>query len=106
MSPYIVVVIYALAVMRVVGLITADQITAPLRAKMIGALLPKEGEQALGWRAHAVYLLTCPWCVSIYVGATGALVWYTIGNNPFLLVIAAGLAFSQLTGMFADVGRG
>ncbi|MET0904305.1 MAG: DUF1360 domain-containing protein [Acidimicrobiales bacterium] len=103
---WISLVVYAFAAMRVVGLIVKDQITAPARKRLVDWLDPEDGPGAKGWREQLVYLVTCPWCVSIYVGAVAAVVWYTVGNNPFLVVCAVALAFSQLTGMFSDVGRG
>jgi hypothetical protein len=106
MHPALVFSIYALAAMRVTGLIVADAITAPLRTRLTEWLVPAEAPRMVPWRRELAFLLTCAWCVSIYVSAVAAVVWYTVGNTPALLVIAAALAFSQLTGMFSDVGRG
>jgi len=103
MHPVVVIVIYALAAMRVTGLLAQDQLTGSARAWVVKRV--DRGEPT-GWRATLIYLIHCPWCVSIYVSAVAAVVWYTVGNTPALLVIAAALAFSQLTGMFSDVGRG
>ncbi len=99
-------VVYALASMRVVGLITADQLTAGLRSRVVRSLMGPGDDAPLGWRAEAIYLVTCTWCVSIYVSAGAAVVWYTVGNTPVLVVCAVALAVSQLTGMLSDVGRG
>lgn len=104
LAPAVTLVVYALAVARVTGLITADQITAPLRKRAVQRVNPNE--LVVGWRAEAEYLLTCQWCVSIYVAAVGAVVWFTVGNNPVLLVCAVAAAFSQITGMLSSVGRG
>lgn len=99
--------LYALATARVTGLVTADAITAPARKWAVERLDPfPNARPAKGVRGHAVYLLTCPWCVSIYVGALAAIVWYTVGNHPVPVVLAALLAFSQTTGMISNVGRG
>lgn len=97
--------LYALATARVTGLITADQLTAPARIWALDRL-DHGPAPARGWRRQAAYLLTCAWCVSIYVGAATAIVWYTIGNHPVPVVLAALLAFSQITGMISNVGRG
>ena len=105
---FVTLVVYVLAAMRATGLITADQLTAALRARVIEWLwlTPDSAADPTGWRKYGTYLLTCSWCVSIYVGAVAAVVWYTVGNNPVLFVIALALAFSQVTGMLSDVGRG
>lgn len=107
LAPAVTLLVYGLAVARVTGLITADQITASLRKRAIGWLDPyPNAAPAKGWRAEAIYLITCSWCVSIYVGVAGAYVWFTVGNNPVLLTCAVGLAFSQLAGALSSVGRG
>lgn len=89
--------LYALATARVTGLITQDQLTSAPRVW---------ATKRLGRREQLIYLLHCPWCVSIYVGAAAAIVWYTVGNHPVPVVLAALLAFSQITGMISNVGRG
>jgi Protein of unknown function (DUF1360) len=106
MHPAVVIFVYALAAMRVTGLITADAVTAPLRTRLTEWLIPEDAPRMVPWRRELAFLITCAWCVSIYVGVVAAVVWYTVGNTPLLLVIAVALAFSQLTGMFSDVGRG
>lgn len=108
MSETLLLVVYALAAGRVTGLITADQLTAKARAwavRRLDAPVNSTGHFH-GWRAYATYLVTCAWCVSIYVGAVAAVVWYTLGDNPVLLVAAVGLAISQVTGVLSDLGRG
>jgi hypothetical protein len=105
MPLWVSLVVYALAVARVTGLITADQVTADVRAWAVKRLMPEAQALEVGWRREVVYLLTCAWCVSIYVGAAAALVWYTVGNQPVLIVCAVALAFSQVAGMLSGVGR-
>lgn len=52
-----------------------------------------------------VYLVTCPWCVSIYVGAVAApLIWFW-GSSPWLAIPALALALSQVTGLLATKGE-
>lgn len=48
-----------------------------------------------------VYMLTCPWCVSIYIGAVAAPLAYFWGALPWLFVPALALAFSYFTGFAA-----
>jgi Protein of unknown function (DUF1360) len=45
-----------------------------------------------------VTLATCPWCMSIWVGAGAALLAWFAGRSPWLLVPALALAFSYVTG--------
>jgi hypothetical protein len=52
-----------------------------------------------------VYLIGCPWCVSIYVGAVAAPLVYFLGASPWLLVPALALAFSYVTGYLAQKGE-
>lgn len=48
-----------------------------------------------------VYLITCRWCVSIYVAAAAAPLAYFWGESPWLFVPALALAFSHITGLLA-----
>jgi hypothetical protein len=130
MSPAILLAVYALAVARVTHLITHDRITeAPRRwlsvrlwartiddetaAARFAGIAGKHGPRAAarvvardrfdagGEPPLAVYLLTCAWCVSTYVGVAGALVWYFAGSSPWALIPAAALALSYVTGFLA-----
>lgn len=78
----------ALAVMRVTRLICLDQITMPLRAKVLN----KNGDT--GWWT---FLIHCPLCVSVYVGAVAAVLYYYEGHQAWVVIPALALAFSQLT---------
>lgn len=94
-------VIYALAVARITGLIVTDDITEPTRDKIISALDDRPG--TLG--AFFIALITCPWCAGMWVAmAASPLVWF-FGHSPVMLIPAIALAFSQVTGMIAGVGR-
>jgi hypothetical protein len=122
--------VYALAVARVTRLINADRITeAPRRWLSIRLWAPKIDEatarakfprmlEAQGLRYTQrviardryddeadppllVYLLTCPWCASMYVGAVAAPIVYFWGESPWLIVPALALAFSHVTGLLA-----
>jgi ABC-type transport system involved in cytochrome c biogenesis permease component len=93
--------IYALAVMRLDGLIRADGITEDARDTLLGWL--DNRPKTLG--AFVAELIQCPWCVSIWVGAVAApLVWF-FGDHPVMLIPALMLAFSQVTGMSHNLGR-
>lgn len=93
--------IYALAVLRVTGLIVADAITEDLRDKALGWL--DDRPQTLG--SYVAILITCFWCTSMWVGAVAApLIWFW-GDSPVMLVAGMVLAFSQVAGMCSNLGR-
>lgn len=101
--------VYVLAVARLTGLVAFDEITRPLREAATNRLNPDKG-----WHRKLAYLLGgasdegdgCPWCLSIWIAAAVApLVWYH-GDHPAVIIPALALAFSQLTGMIAGIGRG
>ncbi len=91
----------ALACARISGLIVQDEITRPARE----GLLRRLDERRLAHRL-AAYLVTCVWCVSIYVGAAVAAVAVLVGPHPVVAVPVAALAFSQVAGMLSGAGRG
>lgn len=121
--------VYALAVARVTRLINEDVLLDGPRDRLVswawarrygGHLVNARAEDGspLGqlpmWRAaqangavepKLAYLITCPWCASIYVGAVAAPLWYWLGSSPWLLVPAAALAFSYVTGYLAQHGE-
>jgi hypothetical protein len=132
MPTALVLLVYALAVARVTRLVNSDRITERprewlldrvwTRAWMPWAAIehPEEDEHMqrnrarhMGSAARAdgaeppllAYLVACPWCVSIYVGAAAApLVWFW-GSSPWLAIPALALAFSQATGLMATKGE-
>ena len=132
MPPALLFLVYALAVARLTRLLTLDRLTEAPRERLIVAVWtrawmpwarvehPEEDEHMqrnrachMGSAARAddadppllAYLLTCPWCVSIYVGAVAApLAWFW-GSSPWLAIPALALAFSQVTGVLAAKGE-
>jgi hypothetical protein len=121
MSLGLIVLVYALAVARVTRLINSDRLTERPRLALEARLWRRNEErEAARWgitvaeitadRALrdpplSVYLLTCPWCVSIYVAAVAAPVAYFWGQLPWLFVPALALAFSHVTGLMAKIGE-
>jgi hypothetical protein len=94
-------VIYALAFIRVVYLVTLDSITEPARDAVTVWLDDRPG--TLG--AFVAKLITCPWCASVWLGAVaGPVIWFW-GHWAPLLVVALCLALSQVAGMLSDLGR-
>jgi hypothetical protein len=70
---------------------------AEVRRLVAAGRLDAGGDPPLG-----VYLLSCPWCASIWLGAAAAPLWYWLGSSPWLLVPAVALAFSYVTGFLAS----
>jgi hypothetical protein len=132
MSPALTLAVYVLAVARATRLVTSDRITERPRAWLVDTLWGRTlygidylgTLEAPGWsRAQAretarrearkrrldggepplgAYLVTCPWCVSTYVALVAAPIWYWLGSNPWLLVPAAALAMSYVTGFLSS----
>lgn len=101
MTDPVLLVIYALAFMRVIGLITADTITESIRDRVLEWLDDAPG--SIGqWLS---YLITCPWCASVWVGAVAAPLIYLHGDNPWMIGFALWFALSQAAGMWHNQGR-
>lgn len=101
MEPWLLLVVYALAVARLTGLIVADEITRPVRDGVLSRL----DEDRASHRTLAT-LISCPWCVGFWLSAAAAPVAWWWGEHPMFLIPAVAFAFSQVAGMVADVGRG
>jgi hypothetical protein len=82
----------ALAVFRLTKLVNDDEIFADVRDKLLDRFHPEDTK--IG------YLITCPWCVSIYAGAAAALARELAPRQWD--VVARMLAFSAATGMVAE----
>lgn len=81
----------ALAVHRLTRLATEDEITEPVRQRITTAA--PEGRLA--------YLVTCPWCVSMWAGAGWAAL--TVAAPRTARALGAVLAWSSVTGLLASV---
>lgn len=88
-------VLIALATARITRLITEDFILGRPR----NALLLR-----LGSDNPLAYLIVCPWCMSMYVGAgvTGA--WWAWGGTLWFTWTTAFLSASHVTGFLATKG--
>lgn len=95
MTPALTFVVFALAVARATVLVTEDKITEKPRFAVIRRV--KEG-------GYLEYLVTCPWCVSIWLGIPAAFIWWNWPDQPWSLGPAAWLAFSYITGKLAQIG--
>lgn len=116
MHPAISLVVYALAVARVTRLVNADRITKAPRDAVLRALwlrayrrlgpAPSEAEVEAVEKPLLVYLIECPWCVSIYVGAGAAGLLAAFGpGSSGLFWPALALALSQATGLLAQLEK-
>jgi hypothetical protein len=93
--------VYALAVTRLTGLVTADTITEPVRDRITLWLDDTPGSSGQWFSS----LITCPWCASIWLSfIASSLIWFW-GDWPVMLVAAIALAFSQVAGMTSNLGR-
>jgi hypothetical protein len=121
MQSPIILAIYALAAARITRMVTTDRLfDRPRRAFIVAAWRrahpwikaepPEEQGNALAMvlSNHAkdpplsAYLISCPWCMSIWIGGTVApLVWFW-GYRPWMLIPAFALAVSYLTGFLAS----
>ncbi len=95
-----VVLVYALAVARVTGLVTVDEITRPVRDAILRRL-----DEHRRWHMALAYLVTCQWCASIWIAAVAVALALPWGTSPWLLAPALVLAASQVTGMASHLGR-
>lgn len=108
MPVWVALLVYVLAVARLTGLATTDEITKPVRQALVNRFNPAS-------RAHraVAYLIGipddhatgCPWCASIWIGgATAPIAWWW-GTTPGFAIPALALAASQVTGMLSNAGR-
>jgi hypothetical protein len=96
-----VLVVYALAVARLTGFLAVDEVTRPARDALLRRLDENRPEHVL-----IAYLAECQWCVSLWVAIVIAPVSWLWGTQPWLVIPALALAYSQLAGMTSKLGRG
>lgn len=103
--PLVLFLVYALATARLAGLVTGeDEITAAAVLRLKKKINPASLDS--GWRHFLSYFVSCMWCTSAWIGMlllAPAAYWY--GTEPWALVPAMGLAFSQVAGMTSGWGR-
>lgn len=88
------VLVIALAVARITRLITSDYLTAGPRSRLIRHFGPD----------HKIsYLITCPWCTSMWVGAVAGPAGYWWWDHTWFWVPALALAYSHVTGLLAGM---
>lgn len=86
----ITLLIYVLAAYRLTRLIIQDEITEPLRERIWKRFPP---------HTKAGYLITCPWCVSVYVATLLTLSYILIPSVMFTIALI--LALSAAAGILS-----
>lgn len=91
-------IVDVLATARLTRLVLDDEITAPAREKALSALieLGEARPELLPVTSRLEYLLSCPWCVSVYAGA--ALFALRRAAPAVADVVSGALAASLVTG--------
>ena len=90
-------VLYTLAVARIVRFINFDVLFDRPRLAIVRAFNNSQ---------TAVYFLTCPWCVSIWVAAATFWVPLFFSDNKLALYMMSFLAASHVVGMLAPLSSG
>lgn len=134
MTPAFLFAVYALAVARVAVLITEDRITEAPRTALIKRIRERAAERLVdkaryevteGGSRHtwddamerdlraiyrrdvdpyAEYLLSCQWCIGMWLSFAAAPAWYFLGDSPWFLIPACALAFSYVAGKLSQFG--
>lgn len=94
------VILTVLAIARVTRLITTDMIFEGPRNWVLTRIIPV-GKEESEWRSKLGYLILCPWCMSIYVGAVAACAYAVWGETMPYMVVTLALAASYATGFLA-----
>lgn len=79
-------------VVRLTRLLVVDQITYGLRARLVVKLGPDN---------PIAYLVTCSWCLSVWIGAAVWAAAYFYGSTDWWFVMAAAGTASLAAGVFA-----
>jgi hypothetical protein len=104
-TPLVLLLVYALAAARLTGLATGtDEVFAPQVLWVVEKINPAKLDR--GWRFKVAYMITCMWCASFWIGLLlVAPIAYWYPAEPWALIPALALAFSQVTGMTSEWGR-
>lgn len=94
---WISLVLIALTTARITRLITKDFLLDRPRDALLRRL-------DVGAHTQLQYLLVCPWCMSVYVGAGVAGAWWAWGETMGLTWTMAFLSASHVTGFLATKG--
>lgn len=98
---FVTFILVALTTTRLTAVWLDDEFARPVRDPVFTFLGGRRGALA-SW---LLWLLTCRWCVSVWIGSAVAAIAYYAHNSPIVIIAMMGLAASQVTGMIGDVGR-
>lgn len=109
MNPWLLVVLIWLATYRLTVLVTDDKITRPIvdpvqewfEKRWLAKHLDGDRNSS-EWQSQWAWLLGCPWCCSVYIGAAVTViadVWFEPVPLPALVAISA----SGVTGFLSSV---
>lgn len=87
--------VYALAVARLTRLVTTDVVFDRPRHALWSWLADHRHPQLL-------YLSSCRWCASVWIAFPVIVAAYYLGRSPAMLIPAAALATSYVTGWLAE----
>lgn len=90
----VIIALTVLAVARLTRLVIYDRITERPRV-WLTVRLEK--------RPQLQYLVNCPWCLSMYVGAASACAYALWGETMPFMVVTLALASSYVTGFLASI---
>lgn len=104
---WLLILLTVLVTFRLTVLVTRDRITRVPRERLQG-WAESRWERRTGrtsdtdeWQSEIAYLLSCPWCVSIWVGGATVLAVGLTHDLPAPILVW--LAASGVTGLLAEV---
>lgn len=86
------VILATLSMARLTRFVTTDKIFERPRDWVLDRIDPD---------GMLTYLLGCPWCVSVYLGAGAAPIFYYWGETPYVVIPALALTASYVSGFLA-----
>lgn len=100
----LVLIVYALAAMRITRLINSDTILDRFRIAIAGRVRDPErsATEQRRWAALTEFL-ACPWCVGMWVALAGAVPVVLVLGWSWWALLPAALACSQIIGMSAPL---
>lgn len=106
MEDLLTVTLLCLATFRVTYFLVSDQLIQEPRAKMTNWLETRKENKTgkvthVEWQSKLAYLVTCPWCMSVWIGAAFTLVTHVFYDVP--VPVLTWLTSSAVTGMLATL---